>query len=173
MDPAVGVFSPFHSVLDGKNSRINQALELATKVTVKEEPDTENGGGKAAIIKTPKENGSNPNGTLCGGCEKVYTTKKIPKGGTYLCKQCGERYISKSAAGHFPPNTLKCCPASVTEGTDGVVRCCACHSWYHCACLGIVDKTLKEYISLSTTKWYCMEPACCEKVLCEKLKRKR
>nr|CCC89714.1 conserved hypothetical protein [Trypanosoma congolense IL3000] len=173
MDPAAGVSSPFHNDL-GKNSRMDHALEeLTAAASVRGVNGTQNGSVKPVGSKRPRGNETTSHGTSCGRCGKIYPMKEVPAGGMYLCTKCAKEYLSESEGRHFPPNTLKCCPASVTEGSGGVVRCHACHGWYHCECLDIHDKSLKDYISLSTTKWYCMEPACCEKVLQEKLKRKK
>ncbi|EAN98998.1 hypothetical protein, conserved [Trypanosoma cruzi] len=177
MDPAAGVFSPFHE-LEGKNGLLENAVKLGT---------SEHSHDAQATASTPtvglRETGRKKNkardedafrrGTPCGGCGMNYTTSTVPTGGMYLCVECAAQLESRPKGYRFPPNTLKCCPASVAEGEDSVVRCCACRSWYHCACLDIHDRALKEYLTLSTTKWYCLEPSCCEKVLQEKLKKRR
>ncbi|RNF27653.1 uncharacterized protein Tco025E_00037 [Trypanosoma conorhini] len=177
MDPAAGVSSPFHNDMEGKNGLLESAVRLGAagqscgaEVPASAATGAREGGRRA---NNSKDEDVSRRGTPCGGCGASYTTAVVPSGGVYLCDNCAAEHESHPKGNRFPPNTLKCCPASVTEGDDAVVRCCACHGWYHCACLDIHDRALKEYLTLSTTRWYCMEPSCCEKVLQEKLKRRR
>ncbi|KEG13200.1 hypothetical protein DQ04_01151070 [Trypanosoma grayi] len=172
MDPAAGVFSPFHNEAEGKNGLLESAVEElgATGHSADASAGQREGGRKNS---KPKDDDASRRGAPCGWCGQNYTTVTVPAGGLYLCAVCAAQREAKPQMNPFPPNTLKCCPASVTEGDSGVVRCYACHGWYHFACLEIHDKALKEHLSLSTTKWYCLEPSCCEKVLQEKLRRRR
>ncbi|RNF12630.1 hypothetical protein TraAM80_00173 [Trypanosoma rangeli] len=177
MDPAASVFSPFHNEMEGKNGFLENAVRLGAaghsygaNISASAATVVREGGRRAS---NTRDDDLSRRGTPCDGCGVNYTTAMVPTGGVYLCAVCATQHESQPKGSRFPPNTLKCCPASVTEGDDTVVRCCACHGWYHCACLDIHDRALKEYLTLSTTKWYCMEPSCCEKVLQEKLKKRR
>ncbi|ORC89582.1 uncharacterized protein TM35_000111160 [Trypanosoma theileri] len=174
MDPAAGIFSPFHIEGGGKNGLLENAVEaLGTAGRDADAVNQRDATKKNSNNNRVKENDSSRRGTPCSSCGSVYTTAIVPAGGMYLCNECAAEHEANPKTFSFPPNTLKCCPASVTEGSDGVVRCHACHGWYHFACLEIHDKTLKDYLALSTTKWYCPEPTCCENILQEKLKKKR
>ncbi|KAG8346635.1 hypothetical protein TRVL_02519 [Trypanosoma vivax] len=174
MDPAAGIFSPFHNEIEGKNGPMEHALEeLVASANGIDTGSIPLDSARARGGKRLRDNEGDHDRTPCGACGLVYTSKEVPQGGVYLCSSCVVTHLEMSKTNSFRPNTLKCCPASVTEGGDGVVRCAGCYSWYHFACLEIRDPLLREYLSLSTTKWYCMDSACSEKVLQKQLKRKK
>ncbi|CAD2217423.1 hypothetical protein AGDE_01001 [Angomonas deanei] len=100
----------------------------------------------------------------CSRCSHTRPYVAIPPESSYMCRECVEQHW-KEGEGLLPPGTFKCCPTETSEGKDGVIQCRNCGCWYHYACLNITSTSLREYLSLSTTKWYCPEPRCAEKVI--------
>lgn len=101
----------------------------------------------------------------CSVCGEAHTHLSLPADGYYICGRCAVERQKSAGLRKFPPGTFRCCPTATEEGAGGVVRCTSCKGWYHCKCLNITEPSLRAFLSLSTTKWYCQEPSCCEKVL--------
>lgn len=176
MDPALGVMSPFQRDARGIDGILEDAIEEITgavalpgnssRTRVDNSSGDVNVAAAAAASASPADT---PAGTLCSFCSQSSTTRQLPKDGLYVCASCVAKHGDVPRS--FPLGTFKCCPTS-TEGVDGdVVRCAGCYRWYHAHCVGIVDDALRRYVTLSSTSWYCPEPACCDRVLQRHLKR--
>ncbi|KAL7701626.1 hypothetical protein N2W54_004668 [Lotmaria passim] len=175
MDPALGVTSPFQQGARGIDGMLEDAVEEitgASPLTAHTGNALLDGsgddviGGAAAASASPTDTLA---GTLCSFCSQSSTTRRLPKDGLYVCAGCVAKQGDVPRS--FPLGTFKCCPTS-TEGVDGdVVRCAGCFRWYHVHCVGITDTALRRYVTLSTTSWYCPEPACCDRVLRKHLGR--
>lgn len=173
MDPALGVMSPFQHEARGIDGMLDEAVEEITGVASMSslaDPVMHAGSATASAAAAASASPADaPAGTLCSFCSQSATTRQLPKDGLYVCASCVA--MQGDAPRRFPLGTFKCCPTS-TEGVDGdVVRCAGCYRWYHAHCVGIVDDALRRYVTLSTTSWYCPEPACCDRVLQKHLKR--
>lgn len=176
MDPALGVMSPFHREARGMDGMLENAVEEITGgggAFTAHHPSSnalsDSATAAAAAAASPPPPPDTLEGTLCCFCAQSSTTRSVPKDGLYVCSGCA---VEQGPAPRvFPLGTFKCCPTA-TEGEDGdVVRCAGCYRWYHAHCVGIADAALRRYVTLSTTSWYCPEPACCDRVLQRHLKR--
>lgn len=176
MDPALDISSPFRNEAKASVGSYDQAIEqIAT------------GGGATAFWAaeplgiapdgaTSVAGSRAPKGVVCTMCGDKTTTAHVPKDGLYRCGECVAAQSREGRPREFPVGTFKCCPMAKEEGEGGVIGCAGCGGWYHLRCAGLGgdggNGLLQQYATLSTTKWYCPEPACCEKVLLKQLKRK-
>lgn len=173
MDPAIGVSSPFHDVVNGKDGVYDNAISSITASKDYNPTGLVNGvtldpSSFRSIAQPPsyRDAGEFLPTTMCTLCNKNATTAKVPEDGIYVCKECFSASKQKERPPRtYPTMTFKCCPMSTTDKNEGVVRCAGCKGWYHQSCTGITDPRLKAYIELSTTVWYCPEPSCAEKQL--------
>lgn len=110
--------------------------------------------------------------TACMICGANSTAVTVPADGFYICPDCNIQRRCEDHKPVYPQSTFKCCPDSTDEGNSGVVRCYACGEWYHCGCMGITHAAVRQHVSLSTTQWYCPEPACCEGHLAAQLSKR-
>lgn len=170
MDPALAVMSPFQNEARGIDGMLEDAVEEITRASsigVSSGNNRTSGAADGASAGPPAL--SVLPLTQCSFCAQSTTTRAVPKDGMYVCTNCLAEQGSRPRL--FPLGTFKCCPTS-TEAMDGdVVRCAGCYRWYHVHCVGITDSVLRNYVTLSTTSWYCPEPACCDRVLRRYLKR--
>ncbi|CAM68704.1 conserved hypothetical protein [Leishmania infantum JPCM5] len=170
MDPALAVMSPFQNEARGIDGMLEDAVEEITRpssIGATSGNNQTSGAADGASVEPPAL--AAPPLTQCSFCAQSTTTRAVPKDGMYVCTNCLAEQGSRPRL--FPLGTFKCCPTS-TEAMDGdVVRCAGCYRWYHVHCVGITDSVLRNYVTLSTTSWYCPEPACCDRVLRRHLKR--
>ncbi|KAG5502963.1 hypothetical protein JKF63_04736 [Porcisia hertigi] len=174
MDPALAVMSPFQYEAKGIDGMLGDAVEEITRpssIGVSSSNNSANNGNFAADDGTAAElHGSAALPvTYCSFCALSTTTRSVPKDGLYICANCLAEQGNQSRL--FPLGTFKCCPTSTEAVNGNVVRCAGCYRWYHTNCVGITDSVLRSYVTLSTTSWYCPEPACCDRVLQKHLKK--
>lgn len=182
MDPALGITSPFHNEAKASEGDYDHAIEQIT-------------GGNASLAYWPTHSGTDGDAvtaagesgdgelergakrTVCSMCGERHTIASVPKDGLYRCGVCVAEHAKEGRQRAFPVGTFKCCPTAQAEGEGGVVRCAGCGGWYHLRCVGLAAEDaggpLQQYATLSTTKWYCFDPACCEKQLSKQLKKQR
>lgn len=111
---------------------------------------------------------------LCAVCDQTTTFSRVPDEGIYICSSCFSRSKERERPPRsYPTLTFKCCPAATTELEGGVLRCSGCRGWYHQRCVGITSDQplLSEYVSLTSTKWYCPEQSCSGTVLWKQVKQ--
>ncbi|CAJ1027908.1 hypothetical protein Q4I30_004701 [Leishmania utingensis] len=174
MDPALAVMSPFQHEVKGIDGMLEDAVEEITRPSSIGAGSSNNGGNNRTAAAADSAAAELPASaalpvTRCSFCAHSATTRSVPEDGLYVCANCLAAQGSRPRL--FPLGTFKCCPTS-TEAVDGdVVRCAGCYRWYHVHCVGITDNVLRNYVTLSTTSWYCPEPACCDRVLQRHLKR--
>ncbi|KAG5477365.1 hypothetical protein LSCM4_04584 [Leishmania orientalis] len=174
MDPALSVMSPFQYEAKGIDGMLEDAVEEITRPSPIGASSSNSGGNMRTLVASDGAAVEPPASaalhvTYCIFCAQSTTIRSVPKGGMYVCANCLAEQGSRPRL--FPLGTFKCCPTS-TEAVDGdVVRCAGCYRWYHAHCVGIVDSVLRNYVTLSTTSWYCPEPACCDRVLQRHLRR--
>lgn len=111
---------------------------------------------------------------LCAVCDQTTTFSRVPDEGIYICSSCFSRSKERERPPRsYPTLTFKCCPTATAELEGGVVRCSGCRGWYHQRCVGITSDQplLSEYVSLTSTKWYCPEQSCSGTVLSKQVKQ--
>ncbi|KAK7199505.1 hypothetical protein NESM_000927400 [Novymonas esmeraldas] len=166
MDPALAAMSPFEAT--GVDGMLEDAVDAVTRPCTIGVANGSLGTSSQSRHGAPSVPAT-PSSTPCSFCALSTTTRSIPVDGLYVCAGCIVGQGRRPRA--FPLGTFKCCPTA-TEAVDGdVVRCAGCHRWYHVHCLGIAEGVLRSYVTLSTTTWYCPEPACCDRVLQRHLRK--
>ncbi|CCW71018.1 unnamed protein product [Phytomonas sp. Hart1] len=171
MDPTLAISSPFYNEHRATNGTLDNVI---AQIAGKGDDEANSHGiagqeGRYLAACTA----STLNSHLCSFCSNRSTTAFLPMDGIYRCSECVDGQRTVSYPRRFPIGTFRCCPTSQEEGDSGVVRCIVCHNWYHLNCVGINEKVLQNYVRLSTTRWYCPEPACCKKALKKGLKKQR
>lgn len=179
MDPALDVSSPFRNESKASEGNCDHAIEQITNDDV---PlmywgtEAFDSAGVAAAADG-SEGARGERQTVCSMCGERHTTARVPRDGLYRCSACMAEQAVQGRPRKFPEGTFRCCPTATEEGQGGVVRCTACGGWYHLRCVGLAsegdDDLLVQYVTLSTTRWYCPEPICCEKVLLKQLKKRK
>lgn len=176
MDPSLSISSPFYNEVNGREGAFDDALMSITASTYGSLPPRATGtSGGGSAKKLPSSHRAQPkHGLRCSVCgEQTAVTGVLPSQGMFICRSCSSTASqSESVDRVYPAMTFKCCPRS-TDGGDGVVRCVGCGGWYHFSCMEIHDHNLRQYLALTTTKWYCPEPGCSEVVIAKHSKSSR